>query len=45
MKTSGEVFSPRTGHTANICLENIFVFGGSDNKSIKSDFYKLEIKK
>jgi N-acetylneuraminic acid mutarotase len=40
----GKLFSPRTGHTAIIVKEMVYLFGGSDTENILNDFYQYDIK-
>ena len=39
----GDVFSPRTGHTAAHIDGKIYVFGGSDNENVLNDLHAFDV--
>ena len=43
VSVGGEGPSPRGHHTAIHCDSRLFIFGGSDERSIFSDLYILEL--
>lgn len=44
LASSGQVFSPRTGHECIFYKENVYLFGGTDDEERLNDMYKYNIK-